>query len=137
MSCRASYALCLAMVLMSGCGREPEKSPAPQTGAAGSSDASAAAASPRADDLPPLGRPGRFQIVSNAQARGGAFLLDTQAGRVWQLRDFPGLQGAPSAWQEMTIIDDKSGMGVTTAQFQKLYPQRQLPPSRQGDRHRR
>lgn len=135
MSYRASYALCLAMVLMTGCGREPAKSPAPQTVAAGSSDASAAAASPRADDLPPLGRPGRYQIVDNA--RGGSFLLDTQAGRVWQLRDFPGLQGAPSAWQEMTIIDDKSGMGVTTAQFQKLYPQRQEPPSRQGGRPRR
>jgi hypothetical protein len=80
--------------------------------------------------------PGRFQIIASPQTRAGPFLLDTQTGRVWQLREFAGLVGSPTAWYEMTIIDERGRMGVTSNQFQQLYPPRsgQVPPS---ERHRR
>lgn len=123
----ATCALSLSVALVAACGK-PEP-PAPTSGTppvAGGSEAVAAAVPQGANDRLLPAAAGRYQIVGNPQGnRAGPFLLDTQAGRVWQLSEFPGLQGAPRAWREMTIIDDTGQMGITTAQFQKLYPPRQ------------
>lgn len=128
----ARYSLCLSMALLGACGNR-EQPPAPASGkipVAAGSEAVAIPPPQRADDMPQQAGPGRYQIVSQSQVRAGPFLLDTQTGRIWQLREFPGLEGAPSAWREMTIIDDRGAMGITTAQFQKLYPPRHAAPRR-------
>jgi len=135
-------ALCLSIAAAAGCGGQDKPAPS-TTAAAGSSPTAAAPASgviamQRRVEGHPLeaSTPGRFQIIASSQARGSPFLLDTQTGRVWQLRDFAGLVGSPTAWHEMTIIDDRGQMGITSTQFQKLYPPRrgEVPPS---ERHRR
>jgi len=134
--------LCLSVAVTAGCGGQ-DKPTASTTATASSGPMAAAPASgtivqqPRADGQPAEpATPGRFQIIASSQARGSPFLLDTQTGRVWQLREFPGLVGSPTAWYEMTIIDDHGRMGVTSTQFQRLYPPRsgEVPPS---ERHRR
>ncbi|BDB26891.1 hypothetical protein Tamer19_65970 [Cupriavidus sp. TA19] len=133
MHCIATCVLSLSVALVSACGKR-EQPPAPTSvtpPVAGSSEAVAAAPPQGANDRPRPTTNGRYQIVVNPTgARAGPFLLDTQAGRIWQLSEFPGLQGAPRAWREMTIIDDTGEMGITTAQFQKLYPPRQVVPQR-------
>ncbi len=134
-------ALCLSIAAAAGCGGQDNPT-ASSAAAAGSSPiatpASGAIAMQRRLEghLPEAAAPGRFQIIASSQARGSPFLLDTQTGRVWQLRDFAGLVGSPTAWHEMTIIDDRGQMGITSTQFQKLYPPRrgEVPPS---ERHRR
>lgn len=115
------------IVLMHGCGAHDQPTPAPvaKSGAAGgSTEASVTVAPHRPEVIEPAPLVGRYQIVSNAQGRTNLFLLDTQEGRVWQLKEFSGLEGSPTAWQEMTVIDDKGRLGITTPSFQKLYPRR-------------
>ncbi len=46
---------------------------------------------------------GRFRIFFSPHARADTFLLDTQTGRVWQLK---GLNGEPAAWAPMTRLDN-------------------------------
>lgn len=123
----AVYGLWILMILMPACGARDQSAAAPtaKSGpAAASSDASTSIAPPRPEVIVPAPSIGRYQIVSNAQGRTAPFLLDTQEGRVWQLKEFSGLEGSPAAWQEMTVIDDKGRLGITTPQFQKLYPAR-------------
>lgn len=135
----AFHASYLSMFLLAACG--PREQPATPGGskvaASGSSEAAVAIAPQQAAERPATAGPGRYTIAMSPQGRAGPLLLDTQTGRVWQLRDFPGLEGNPTAWQEMTIIDDKAGMGITTGQFQKLYPPRDSASRGEASRHRR
>lgn len=140
--CVLCLSVAAAVALAAGCGGQ-DKPAASTTATASSSPMAAAPASgtivqpPRADGQPAeAATPGRFQIIASSQARGSPFLLDTQTGRIWQLREYAGLQGSPSAWHEMTIIDDRGQMGITSTQFQKLYPPRYgaIPPEMR--RHR-
>lgn len=128
----ATFGLCLSTTLIAACGNreQPPATAIVKSPVAAGSEAIAMPPPQRTDDKPQAPGPGRYQIVSHPQARTGPFLLDTQTGRIWQLKDFPGLEGAPSAWREMTIVDDRGAMGITTAQFQKLYPARHAPPQR-------
>jgi hypothetical protein len=119
-----SLSMATAFVVLTGCGgSDKPKAGAPATSSgspvsAASNAASVAGAGAVAQPPIPEGQPaeaaapGRFQIVASGQTRTGPFLLDTQTGRIWQLREFAGLQGSPVAWHEMTIIDDKGGMGI-------------------------
>lgn len=143
-----SLSMATAFVVLTGCGgSDKPKAGAPATSSgspvsAASNAASVAGAGAVAQPPIPEGQPaeaaapGRFQIVASGQTRTGPFLLDTQTGRIWQLREFAGLQGSPVAWHEMTIIDDKGGMGITSTQFQKLYPPRGGVPPHAAYRHR-
>jgi hypothetical protein len=120
------------MLMLAACGK-PEQAPvsaSDKPAVTAGSAVAVTAPSHRTDDKGQPAGQGRYQIVINPQARGAPFLLDTQAGRIWQLRDFPGLEGSPAAWREMTIIDDTGATGITTAQFQKLYPLRRPPQRR-------
>lgn len=128
----APFALCLLMPLVGACGNREQPPAAAIVKAPGPAGSEAAATPPpqQTNEKQQAVGPGRYQIVSHPQIRTGPFLLDTQTGRIWQLRDFPGLEGAPSAWREMTIIDDTGAMGISTAQFQRLYPSRHAAPQR-------
>ena len=143
-----SLSMATAFVVLTGCGgSDKPKAGAPATSSgspvsAASNAASVAGAGAVAQPPIPEGQPaeaaapGPFQIVASGQTRTGPFLLDTQTGRIWQLREFAGLQGSPVAWHEMTIIDDKGGMGITSTQFQKLYPPRGGVPPQAAHRRR-
>lgn len=135
----AFHASYLSMLLLAGCGAR-EQSAAPGGGkvaASGSSEAAVTTGPQEALERPAPAGPGRYEIAISPQGHASPLLLDTQTGRIWQLREFSGLEGKPTAWQEMTIIDDKAGMGITTAQFQKLYPPRNTAPPREIGRHKR
>ena len=147
-----SLSMATAFVVLTGCGgSDKPKAGAPATSSGSPASAASNAASVAASNAwagaitqPPIpegqpaeaAAPGRFQIVASGQTRTGPFLLDTQTGRIWQLREFAGLQGSPVAWHEMTIIDDKGGMGITSTQFQKLYPPRGGVPPQAAHRRR-
>jgi len=73
------------------------------------------ASEPPARTLRPV--PARYQIVFSPHVRADTFLLDTQKGRVWQMTKFSDLQGEPSAWAEMDVIDSTGETGIGFNQF--------------------
>ena len=73
----------------------------------------------------------RYQIVFSPHVRADTFLLDTQKGRVWQMTKFSDLPGAPTAWNEVDIIDSTGEIGMKFSDFlQQNSPQR--PPERKS-----
>lgn len=75
-------------------------------------------------------RDGRYVIVFGPHARADTFLLDTQKGKVWQLTKYTDLDGEPTLWDDMGIVDNSSEMAeripgsVTTFELFKLYPKK-------------
>lgn len=59
----------------------------------------------------------RYQIVFNPNVRADTFLLDTEKGKVWQLVKFGSLEGQPTAWDSMDIIDNSGEIGMTYNDF--------------------
>lgn len=59
----------------------------------------------------------RYQIVFNPNVRADTFLLDTEKGKVWQLVKFGSLEGQPTAWESMDIIDNSGVIGITYENF--------------------
>ena len=49
---------------------------------------------------------GRFRIFFSPHARSDTYLVDTQTGKVWQLTQFTGLNGEPTAWSPMSRFDN-------------------------------
>jgi hypothetical protein len=49
---------------------------------------------------------GRFRIFFSPHARADTYLLDTQTGKVWQLTQFTGLNGEPTAWVPMSRLEN-------------------------------
>jgi hypothetical protein len=66
---------------------------------------------------------GRFRILFSPHARADTFLLDTQTGRVWQLK---GLNGEPAAWSPMTRLDSSQEQDAF-ARSHGVKPSRQSP----------
>ncbi len=56
------------------------------------------------------GMNGRYQIVMNPELARNTFLLDTQTGQTWQLTQYPGLQGEPTAWTFKAKLDSEGEM---------------------------
>ena len=64
----------------------------------------------------------RFQIVSNPNARIDTFLLDTQKGKVWRMVKITDLEGQPTIWEPMEIIDPDGEIGITPKTLLERYP---------------
>lgn len=64
----------------------------------------------------------RFQIVFNQNARADTFLLDTQKGKVWQLTKITDVEGQPTVWQPLDVIDPEGDIGITPKKFLERYP---------------
>jgi hypothetical protein len=73
------------------------------------------------DKLPINGQQ-RFQIVSNPNARIDTFLLDTQKGKVWRMTKITDLEGQPTIWEPMEIIDPDGEIGITPKTLLERYP---------------
>lgn len=64
----------------------------------------------------------RYQIIFSPHVRADTFLLDTQKGKVWQLTSFPDLEGKPTAWKPVLVIDPTGKVGLKEEDFLSLYP---------------
>jgi hypothetical protein len=69
---------------------------------------SAPAPGKKVSDFWPSGQndEGRFRIFFSPHARSDTYLVDTQSGKVWQLTQFTGLNGEPTAWSPMPHLDN-------------------------------
>ena len=73
-------------------------------------------------DKLPISGAQRFQIVSNPNARIDTFLLDTQKGKVWRMVKITDLEGQPTIWEPMEIIDPDGEIGITPKTLLERYP---------------
>lgn len=58
-----------------------------------------------ASPAPAAARNGRYAITFNPNARVDTFLLDTQTGKVWHQVKYTDLNGQPTVWEQMTVVD--------------------------------
>lgn len=91
-----------------GCDKQTQNIPAPLT---------PAPLTPEAAPVSP-----RYQIVFRLHLSADTFLLDTQKGRVWPMTKFTDLQGEPSAWMEIGVIDNSGEIGMKFIEFLRLNP---------------
>jgi len=63
----------------------------------------------------------RFQIVFNPNVRADTFLLDTEKGRVWQMTKLTDLEGQPTIWMQMDVVDETGEMGITAKELRSSY----------------
>lgn len=53
---------------------------------------------------------GRFVVTFSPFSPAGVFLVDTQAGRTWELVGYTDLEGTPKVWRQIERIDSDSDL---------------------------
>lgn len=64
----------------------------------------------------------RYQIVFSPNVRADTFLIDTQKGKVWRETTITDVEGQPTIWKPMEIIDNNGEIGINGKEFLERYP---------------